>query len=118
MLWRTAAAVSLLYLLVGSFWFQPWYVLWVLAPGALMPDSLLTRRLLPWLGFGALVANVIGGAAPALIPADWPKIGKYALIVASIWVPMLIAGVWFLSRRGSEVSEGAARCNIETKASS
>ena len=59
LLWRTVALVTLLYLVVGSFWFQHWYLVWVLAPAALLPDSLLTRALLPWLGFGALSANVI-----------------------------------------------------------
>ena len=98
LLWRTVAAVTLLYLLVGSFWFQHWYLVWVLAPAALLPDSLLTRWLLPWLGFGALSANVISAFAPALAPEPLSKIAVAALIVAVIWTPMLIAGGWHLGR--------------------
>ena len=74
LLWRSVAAVTLLYLLIGSFWFQHWYLVWVLAPAALLPDSLLTRRWLPWLGFGALVANLISAFAPALAPEPPSKI--------------------------------------------
>jgi len=96
LLWRTVALVALLYLGVGSFWFQHWYLVWVLAPAALLPDALLTRWLLPWLGFGALVANVISAFAPALAPEPLSKIALAALIVAVLWTPVLIAGGWHL----------------------
>ena len=43
MLWHALLVVSMLYLVVGSFWFQPWYVLWVIAPAALLPGSRFTR---------------------------------------------------------------------------
>ena len=98
LLWRTMAAVTLLYLLVGSFWFQHWYLVWVLAPAALLPDALLTRWLLPWLGFGALSANLVSAFAPALAPEPLSKIALAALIVAVIWMPMLCAGGWHLGR--------------------
>ena len=88
LLWRTLAMVALLYLVVGSFWFQYWDLVWVLAPAVLLPDALLTRWLPPWLGFGALSDNLISafasigaGAAIEVAPA--------ALIVAVIWTPML-----------------------------
>ena len=74
LLWRSVALVTLLYLLVGSFWFQHWYLVWVLAPAVLLPDSLLTRWLLPWLGFGALSANLVSAFAPALAPEPLSKI--------------------------------------------
>ena len=98
LLWRTMALVSLLYLVVGSFWFQHWYLVWVLAPAVLLPDALLTRWLLPWLGFGALSANLISAFAPALAPEPLSKIALAALIVAVIWTPMLIAGGWHSGR--------------------
>lgn len=91
-LWRTVAAVTLLYLLIGSFWFQHWYVVWVLAPAALLPDSLLARWLLPWLGFGALAANAVGAFVPALAAEPLSKTALAALVVAVIWTPALIAG--------------------------
>jgi hypothetical protein len=91
LLWRTVAAVSLFYLLLGSFWFQHWYLVWVLAPAALLPDSRLTRGLLPWLGFGALSANVMSSFVPALASSPPSKVTMAALLVAIIWVPMLVA---------------------------
>jgi hypothetical protein len=57
-LWHTLTAISMLYLLVGTFWFQHWYILWVLAPAVLLPDRRFTRTMLPWLVFGALSSNV------------------------------------------------------------
>ena len=98
LLWRTMALVTLLYLVVGSFWFQHWYLVWILAPAVLRPDALLTRWLLPWLGFGALSANLTSAFAPALAPEPLSKISLAALIVAVIWTPMLIAGGWHSGR--------------------
>ena len=106
LLWRTVALVALLYLVVGSFWFQHWYLVWVLAPAALLPDALLTRWLLPWLGFGALSANVISAFAPALASEPLSKIALAALIVAAIWTPMLIASGWHLSRLRTRKHQG------------
>ncbi len=92
MLWRTIAGLSLLYLLVGSFWFQHWYVLWVLAPAALLPDSILTRVVLPCLSFGALSANVVADFVRTPMPKAAPRTRLYALVVLVIWMPALIAG--------------------------
>lgn len=97
-LWRTVAAVTLLYLVIGSFWFQHWYIVWVLAPAALLPDSLLARWWLPWLGFGALSANAIGAFVPALAAEPLSKTALAALAVAVIWTPALLAGGWHLGR--------------------
>lgn len=63
LLWRGAMAVTLAYLLVGSFWFQHWYVLWVLAPAVLLPDSRWTRMLLPAYCLGALWSNLTNSFA-------------------------------------------------------
>jgi hypothetical protein len=82
----------LLYLLVGSFWFQHWYVVWALAPAALMPHAQPMRRLLPWLGFGALAANVVSAFAPALAGASLSKLGLAALTVAVTWAFAALAG--------------------------
>jgi hypothetical protein len=54
LLWCGCVAILLLYLLVGSFWFQHWYLLWVLAPSALLPASRWTRSLLPAYCLGVL----------------------------------------------------------------
>jgi hypothetical protein len=58
LLWRAAIAVTLVYLLIGSFWFQHWYLLWVLAPAALLPTSRWTQTLLPAYCLGALWSNL------------------------------------------------------------
>jgi hypothetical protein len=58
LLWRGSIAVTLAYLLVGSFWFQHWYLLWVMAPAVLLPASRTTRMLLPAYCLGALWSNL------------------------------------------------------------
>jgi hypothetical protein len=63
LLWRAALAVTLAYLLLGSFWFQHWYLLWVLAPAVLLPDSRWTRTLLPVYCLGALLSNLTNSFA-------------------------------------------------------
>ncbi len=90
-LWRGVAALVLFYLAVGSFWYQPWYLLWLLAPAALTPIGRLARTVVPWLTFGALASNIV---ADAIIqqPGDVvPKLLEYILIVVMIWAPALFA---------------------------
>ncbi len=102
LLWRTLAAVALLYLLVGSFWFQHWYVVWALAPAALLPDSALARRLLPWLGFGALAGNAVAGFAAGLASEPLSRTASAALIVAVTYAPFAISVARELvARRGA-----------------
>jgi len=99
-LWMSLARISLLYLVLGAFWFQHWYILWVLAPAALIPGSNLTRYGLPWLSFGALSANFAQGFLLQLVPKDKPRTGIYLLIPAIIWLPAIIAGgILLLIRR-------------------
>ena len=50
--------MTVAYLLVGSFWFQHWYLLWALAPAALLPDSRFTRTQLPVYCLGALWSDL------------------------------------------------------------
>jgi len=97
-LWRTLAAISIIYLLVGSFWFQHWYILWLLVPAVLLPESLSIRSILPWLVFGALASNVFmsfflattSEAAKAMLP-----IGNHLLSVGLIWGPALFSIIFF-----------------------
>ena len=63
LLWRGAIAVTLAYLLIGSFWFQHWYLLWVLAPAVLLPDSRWTLTLLPAYCLGAFWSNLTNSFA-------------------------------------------------------
>lgn len=92
-LWRALVATSMLYLLVGSFWFQHWYVLWVIAPAALLPESRFTRFVLPWLAFGALSSNV---GMDFLLTPELLKLQflmKYLLPVLATWAPAMFAAI-------------------------
>ncbi len=99
-LWRALAAVSMFYLLVGSFWFQHWYVLWAFAPAVLLPESRLVRSVLPWLAFGALSSNVAVDFFFAVAPENLLPIGEYILPAVIIWAPVLVVtGIGALARR-------------------
>ena len=90
-LWRVLIATSMLYLLVGSFWFQHWYVLWVLAPAVLLPESCISRSMLPWLVFGALTSNMAMSFLLVTTLKTAPRIVNYITVVIIIWGPLLIA---------------------------
>ena len=64
-LWSTATLVTVIYLAVGSFWFQHWYVLWVLAIAALLPDQ-------SFYAIGAAVA--VPGGAGRQHPQQFPAV--------------------------------------------
>jgi hypothetical protein len=91
LLWSVVTAISLLYLVIGAFWFQHWYILWVLAPAALLPGSAFTRLILPWLSFGVLLANLGQSVLLDYLPGIPSRPLVYLLILAMIWVPGLIA---------------------------
>ncbi len=102
-LWRALVATSLLYLLVGSFWFQHWYVLWLAAPATLLPESWLTRFMLPWLAFGALSSNMLMSFFLATVPdmEVFPALTQgHLLSVGLIWGPVLFATIisWLAGR--------------------
>ena len=104
-LWRALTVVSMTYLLVGTFWFQHWYVLWVLAPAVLSPDHRFIRSMLPWLVFGALASNVGMSYLLATVLESATRIVNYITVVAIIWGPLLIVSSIFviaqlLGRRG------------------
>jgi hypothetical protein len=92
-LWRALTVVSMTYLMVGTFWFQHWYVLWVLAPAVLSPDHRFTRSVLPWLVFGALSSNVAMSYLLATNLESAPRVVKYSTVVGIIWGPVLIVSI-------------------------
>jgi hypothetical protein len=116
LLWRGAIAVTLAYLLVGSFWFQHWYLLWVLAPAALLPTSRWTLNPLPAYCLGVLLSNLMNSFArhqpgyplsdtqvAALIGLAQVAPLLCALLATRIWhdAPHLLAAtrhVWAASR--------------------
>jgi hypothetical protein len=113
-LYRSATLLTLLYLLAGSFWFQPWYVVWMLAPAALWVDGRFPRWGLPWLCFGALSSNAVYDHLTQLPLAAEPdahlyRLGTTVLVVMTIWLPLLIAQTVGAHRRTvqSESAESA-----------
>jgi hypothetical protein len=108
LLWRGCGAVTLAYLLVGSFWFQHWYLLWVLAPAALLPASRWTQTLLPAYALGALLSDLANSfllflpsrpftatqvSAISVIMQVLPLLGVLALsLLWRRWRPLLVGG--------------------------
>lgn len=79
---------------MGSFWFQPWYFVWVLAPAALWVDGHFPRQGLPWACCGALCSNVVYDHLTQLPIAAVPethlyRVGVTVLVVMTIWMPLL-----------------------------
>jgi hypothetical protein len=98
LLWRGAIAVTLAYLLIGSFWFQHWYLLWVLAPAVLLPDSRWTRTLLPAYCLGAFWSNLTNSFArnqPGYLLNDTQvaAINSLAQVVPLLCV-LLVMRIW------------------------
>jgi hypothetical protein len=98
-LWQAVTATSLLYLVFGAFWFQHWYLLWVLAPAALMPSSTFTRTFLPWMSFGALLTNFSAGYLVKGLPKNSTRMQISLLTLMMIWAPGLIALMSSLAQR-------------------
>lgn len=82
--------IVLLYLFLGSFWFQPWYLTWPIALAALLPQRRRLATSMAVLSGSALCAAVVSSYLRAPSPpviAPW-AIG--ALTVAIIWLPAAI----------------------------
>jgi hypothetical protein len=54
LLWHGSIAVTMVFLIIGSFWFWHWYLVWALVLAALLPASRFTRLVLPVCCLGAL----------------------------------------------------------------
>lgn len=97
-LWRCGLAVSVAYLLAGSFWFMPWYVLWALPLAALLPTSRWARAWLPALSlaalWSALAADVLG---VLLVPRLAPTTVSY-ISVGVLYLPLLLVSLWTIWR--------------------
>jgi hypothetical protein len=92
-LWRCSLTIILLYLLVGSFWFMPWYLLWALPVAALRPASAGMRHWTVALTLGALWSGLVADTlivtrALNLGPTEirWVSVG---LLLAPLVVPAL-----------------------------
>jgi hypothetical protein len=89
LLWRGCIAVTLVYLLIGSFWFQHWYLLWVLAPAALLPANRWALTLLPAYCLGALWSDLTNIFLRALPGRPFTPTQVEAFSVLAQVVPLL-----------------------------
>jgi hypothetical protein len=89
LLWRGCIAITLLYLLVGSFWFQHWYLLWILAPSALLPASRWTRTLLPAYCLGVLWGSLANSFLRNLPPRPLSVTQIAAINVLAQVIPLV-----------------------------
>lgn len=115
LLWRAALAVTMAYLLVGSFWFQHWYLLWALAPAALLPASRWTLTLLPTYCLGALWSNLTNSFLRnlAAYPLSATQVSAINILaqVAPLLCVLLAAQLWRAVprlQRGSQRLRAAA----------
>lgn len=89
MVWRVGIVITMAYLLVGCFWFQEWYVMWVLVLAALLPASSFTLRGLPAFSLGALLSNI----STEFLNQDplhrFKPLQIDSIMVAVLWMPLL-----------------------------
>jgi hypothetical protein len=104
-LWRGGIAVTMAFLLVGSFWFWHWYLLWVVVLAALQPTSRFTTTVLPiccagalWLYIASDVLIRRGRVATVIAPTDglsritWIGLVVGTLVLVALWRAMRLAG--------------------------
>lgn len=104
LLWRACISVTMAFLLVGSFWFWHWYLLWVLVLATLLPDSRFTTTVLPISCLGALWYAIAsdflihrGRAATVIAPIDGLGSITWIGLVAGV-LGMVV--LWRAMRRG------------------
>lgn len=112
-LWRATVALTMAYLLIGCFWFQHWYVLWVLAPATLLPTSRFTRVLLPAYSLGVFTGQLAGGYVAQAGLAGITPVQGATLVVLIQTVPLLVAAIVSVNREQkpgarSQASRGAS----------
>jgi hypothetical protein len=97
------AVIALLYLSIGSFWFQSWYVIWVIALAALSPDSILNRRTVPVYSGMVLLAAVGADYARHSNPQMLTGWQVSTLVVVCMLVPLCAEGLayWRAAARSS-----------------
>ena len=119
-LWRGSIAVIMAFLLVGSFWFWHWYLLWVIVLAALLPTGRFTTTVLPICCLGALWFSIASDflirrsrTATAIVPIHglsgitWFSLVVGTLVLIVLWRAMrlvdssetVIEPVWGLRRQ-------------------
>ena len=119
-LWRGSIAVMMAFLIVGSFWFWHWYLLWVVVLATLLPTSRFTSTVLPICCLGALWFSVASDflirrarTATVIAPINslsgitWIGLFVGALVLVALWRTMrltdstknVLEALWRLRRR-------------------
>jgi hypothetical protein len=110
-LWRAMRDCALLYLLLGAYWFQEWYLLWALAPAALVPTDRISRYSIPALGLGALWSNLVvdflSRGSPPQLGARGVEWAAFGTLVGPI-ITMTLIGVVYQVMRRAGAMEGAS----------
>lgn len=100
--WRASAAIVLAYLVVGSFWFQSWYVQWVIVFAALLPAGRLAKVYAPLYALGALCSNLLTDFLNQDPARRVGNLGIATLMVVVLLAPpaaaWLAMSVWRLAR--------------------
>jgi len=104
LLWRGSITLMMAFLLVGSFWFWHWYLLWVVVLAALLPTSRFTTTALPicclaalWFAIASDFLIRRGRVAVVIVPIDrlsgitWLGLAIGALLLVVIWRAMRLA---------------------------
>ncbi len=91
-LWQALATVATLYFLVGSYWFQYWYLLWLAALVGMFPRSAWASKFLPAYGLGGLLATHTLDflTQQQTFPAPTPALAS-VLYVTILLLPLVLA---------------------------
>jgi hypothetical protein len=115
LLWYGCVLVTLIYLLVGSFWFQHWYLLGVLAPAALLPTSWWSRTLLPAYCLGTLWSDLANSFMSNLPARPLSTTQVSAVNVLAQVLPLLsVLALTLLGRRVQKLLAASRRRCIST----
>jgi ALG3 protein len=98
LLWQTIAEVTFCYLLVGSFWFQHWYLLWLIAPAVLLPTTRMAQQIIPLFSCSALCSNIIGDFTYQPIRTTTSRSESALVVTSIIWLPLLLYLGWWMAR--------------------
>jgi hypothetical protein len=107
-LWRCGLAVTIAYLLVGGFWFMPWYVLWALPLAALRPASVWMRVWLPALTLGALWSGLAADVLTFARDLRLTSTQVSWVMVALLLAPLASATLFQSARYGWRIVRTAA----------
>lgn len=92
-LWSCGLAVTLIYLLVGSFWLMPWYGLWALTLAALLPERRAERHWIMALTLGLLWSGLAADVLTFLSPPQLTPTQVSWAGVAFCIAPLALVGL-------------------------